>query len=66
MTARQRNLLGVTDFVTKSFNLYGKPISNLVYGIVEGDSVISYAAVFYQTITECQPKNQTLREEWNK
>ena len=66
MTTRQRNLLGITDFEPRSFNFFGKPSTSLVYGTLENESIVSQSAVFYQTITECQPRNATSLQDWNK
>ena len=54
MTTRTRNLLGVTDFNTRTFSYMGRQPTSLVYGHFENESVITTAAVFYLTVTECQ------------
>ena len=53
-TTRTRNLLGVTDFNTRTFSYMGRQPTSLVYGDLENDSVMTTAAVFYLVVTECQ------------
>ena len=59
MTTRTRNLLGVTDFNTRTFSYMGRQPTSLVYGYFENESVITTAAVFYLTVTECQNSHNT-------
>ena len=59
MTTRTRNLLGVTDFNTKTFSYMGRHPTSLVYGYFENESVLTTAAVFYLTVTECATSQNT-------